>query len=33
VGQDQGDGFRLGEDRNERERRLTGWADEGKDLL
>ena len=33
VGQDQGDGFRLGEDRDERERRLTGWADEGKDLI
>ena len=30
MGQDLCDGVGVGEERDERERRLTGWADEGK---
>jgi hypothetical protein len=33
MGEDLGNRFRVDEERDERERRLTGWADEGKDLV
>ena len=33
VGQDLGDGFRVGEDRDEREGRLAGGTDQRKDLV
>ena len=33
VGQDLGDGFRVGEERDEREGRLAGGTDEGEDFI
>ena len=33
MGEDLGDGLGIGEECDERERRLTGWADEGKNLV
>jgi hypothetical protein len=33
VGEDLGDGLRIGEERDKGEGRLTGWTDEGKHLV